>query len=154
MKFSLEQKGFSMVEIVIALGLVSIISIVFHTSANSAFQLYRATEKKEQAYSIATGVLDTVISSKNSSFFDLPEGTYYQDSSGNYISGTEQVGNFFNEIKIENLCRESNGEIIDCVGSAIKDSNSKKITVLISWDESGQTGSVELSRHLNNWENI
>ncbi|KKW15220.1 MAG: hypothetical protein A2898_03640 [Candidatus Kerfeldbacteria bacterium RIFCSPLOWO2_01_FULL_48_11] len=59
---------------------------------------------------------------------------------------------FTRVITIENLMRDANGEIVEAGGT--KDYQTKKATVSVSWDQNGNTHSVELSALLTAWQNL
>ena len=62
---------------------------------------------------------------------------------------------FTRQISVENLWRDASGQLTGVGASGSQeDTNSKRVTVEISWLEAGQTKQFELTQIINAWENL
>jgi Tfp pilus assembly protein PilW len=70
-----------------------------------------------------------------------------------FADGAETIGQYTRSISIENLCRHPLTGELDVAG-CVTESNSKEVTVKVSWNESGRVKEVQLSKHLTAWRNV
>lgn len=156
------EKGISSIEIlivisIIALTLTSLLGITsFSLSAmNSTKQTYRANN-------IAQELMEQARSFRDSTDWDTDglgilaiSTDYYIQKSGSpekwqFVGGTKIIDNFTKKIVLESVKRDGADNIVE-VGGVI-DSNTKKVTVTVLWEEKNKTHQVELMTYLTNWK--
>lgn len=86
----------------------------------------------------------------NSPLHIVSGGSGWQLAAGNETISADPI--FSRDITIVNLQRDANGNIVESGGTV--DSNTKQVTVTISWTERGNPKDVSLSTILTAWENL
>lgn len=156
----MKEKGFSLIEILIAVGLIAIfipaIGIIFSMSIFSASQ----GEKFSQAYSQAQEQMEAIYFLKSKGGLDwdwvstpvnTSAGEYYQPSQ---IGGVWQLGGktttpdgiegFTKKVEVFQVMRC--GQVICDIGGI--DDNSRKVVVFVSWQERGENNEVKLETYV------
>ena len=157
MNYFLEKKGQSMLEIILALAIFSLIAATItslavgnigalsqggeHTEAQALAQegIEAVRSIRDNAWNTNIYTTSSVSRNNNQWVFD-GEGT------------TETIGKYTRTIYFSDVCRNGSDEIVDCPGS-YTDVQSKLATVEVSWSpRSGVTNTVELFTYLTNWD--
>jgi len=152
--------GFSIIEIVVALSVFSI--VIFATGQLFLVSRQAASigKNKIKAYGLALEYLEGVKNIRFDNWEALANGRYLVDSIAGDLSlvpteGGETVGEFTRYLELEDVYRDENGSIVASGGDL--DASTKKATVHVSWGllrtkEISQ--SVYLSRYFENlaWE--
>ncbi|MFH1971260.1 MAG: type II secretion system protein [Patescibacteria group bacterium] len=159
----MREKGFSLVEIIIAIGLVAVflpaIGAIFSLSIFSASQ----GEKYSQAYALAQEQMEAVYFLKNKAgsswdWISTPANTligeYYQPYQTNGIwqlggkTVLPQETNGFNK-KVEIFSVRRCGLAICEMG--VLDDYSRKINVFVSWQEKGEVSEIKMESYVTHY---
>ncbi|MEZ6255256.1 MAG: prepilin-type N-terminal cleavage/methylation domain-containing protein [Patescibacteria group bacterium] len=149
------QRGFSLVEILITIGLAAILLPVFLTSMVSIRDSRPYREKRLRASNFMQECIDAVYLAKEEGWSNVATvGTYYPTITSNtwqLAAGSQTIDDFTREIVIEDVYRNSNLDIVTSGG--ILDKSTKKVTVNVDWTlpNNGQvTSTFYLTRYANN----
>jgi Tfp pilus assembly protein PilV len=149
-----KEKGVGLLEILIAsvvivIGLLAIISFLIF-SRGITFRVARNTE----ATSFAEEAIEAVRSMRDESWSSVSTpGTYYPEIVGNKwtLSVTDPglLNNLYTRtVVIGDVQRDANDDISS---SGASDSNTKKITATVSWQESSSNRQVVLTTYITNF---
>jgi prepilin-type N-terminal cleavage/methylation domain-containing protein len=152
--------GFSLVEIVIVIAIISValMSIIsfFIFSRGVNFKMARNTEATSLAEEGMEAVRKLRDQSWSENIADLVSGTTYYP----VVSGSNWTLNLNNPglikglytrtVKVENVVRAANSNIST---SGTADPDTKKLTVRVSWVETGNTKEVVLTTYITNFQN-
>lgn len=154
-KITQSKKGQSLIELLIAIGLAAILLPALLTGFVASREGRAQESERLQATALLRESTEAMRNIRNQGWSNIPvDGTYHPTISGSVwtlASGTENIDNFFRDILIESVNRDSNGNIVSSGG--ILDPSIKKFTYTISWSlpNSGQLQTTEyLTRYLNN----
>jgi prepilin-type N-terminal cleavage/methylation domain-containing protein len=131
-------KGFSLVEILVAISIFLVFVIALNTTMSSVTKATRSSFNKERATVLAEEGLEAVRNIRDENFANLIAGAYGLSSDGGTFSfsPTSDVTDIFTRILT-----------IDTING-----NQKKVTTTVSWaDQTSPTNSVSLSTYLTNW---
>ncbi|MDQ3099379.1 MAG: hypothetical protein M3Q44_06555 [bacterium] len=157
------QKGFSVIEVILATALFVVFSVASVTIILQGFDANRSGVEQTIANQFATEGIEAARSIKNQVYSNL--------SSTLCVSGAgiQQVGNvwtfkasgtsdilqskYTRIIKVCDVERDINGDIVASGGTS--DTNTKKITVTVSWNATtARSNSVILNTYLTNWKKM
>lgn len=154
-----DQKGMAIVEILVAIGLLSVLIVSFGKVMDLANRLNRTAVIRTRAEQLAQGPIEAVISKKSELFSLGLAGDYYIDAAGSWqalaIGEKENLGgpeNFMRKIRIANARRDALTGNISEAGT--EDPGTKIITVTAWYSDRGVENSVSLKTALTNWENL
>jgi prepilin-type N-terminal cleavage/methylation domain-containing protein len=137
-KFGLRQKGFSLVEILLAVSIFALIVTVFIGVLIYSQESVSLSGAMNRATFIAEEGLEATRNIKDQSFYNLVDGTYgLATSSSKWIfsGSSDRVDIFTRRVTVSTV-----------------DSSTKKIVSTVTWQKNPQrTGSVSLSSYLTNW---
>lgn len=130
------KKGFALVELVVALGVFSIIVFAAIRLFIVSQEVSVIGEKKIQAQALATEDFEKVKNLKRNDWGSLTNGRYiFQNQAGNLTLAPtttgEEVDGFTRFLEIDNAYRDENGNLVESGGTL--DPSTKKLTVFISW---------------------
>lgn len=150
-------KGFSILEIIIVLGLFSIIVSVAVVSVIQSFVLNRNTYHKAAADGLVVEGIDAVKSIQNTAWNDLVIGTnglVLEMTGWEFNGATEDTviynNKYHRNILIEDVYRDINGNITLNPSGSVLDPNVKKVTSTVWWDTNGKDFDRHLSVYLTN----
>lgn len=138
-KLTKNQKGQSVVEVLISLAMASVIIVAIGSSLSSIHKLNTASADKEKSLAYAKQAMEIITHIENTTF----GANFLADSQ--YIN-TQPPSPFLREI--DKKCRYANGDFILCDPSLHQ--NAEKITVTIKWQGNPE---VALSTIFTNWRN-
>lgn len=145
--------GFSLIEIIIALGLFIIIVTGGILAFASTLNLNRAGLERTQAASLAQEGIEAVRSIRNQSFTKLTPGTHGIGISAGrwvFVGGSDTVGKFSRQIIIAPVSRDAGGTIVSTGG--ITDPDTILATARVKWNFTpGITNQVSASFYFTNW---
>ncbi len=169
-------QGSAVIEVLISLSLAAFLIASLGNLITSTRRLETANNYRQRALAYARESLEmmaslpnnlfacvgscscTPLPGYNSCWVDLEStGPYHlQETAGSWqlVLGNEAVPGdsfFIRGITINNMQRDANGIL---TSSGITDTNTKKITVRLSWQERGEPKSLELATILTAWANI
>ncbi|MFH1207565.1 MAG: hypothetical protein V1668_03080 [Patescibacteria group bacterium] len=158
------QHGFSVIEVLISLGMVVLIVASIGTALAANNRLGQTGNAKDQALGFARESIETLTQQANMYFSCgtpncwkvFNHNPYKIDSANNLVSGTETLTagqvTFTRTINIKDLQRDASGVIVP---SGNPDNfNSKEVTVTVAWSQNGQPKNVTLSTILTRWKNL
>jgi hypothetical protein len=70
----------------------------------------------------------------------------------NIVSGSESTNGLNRSIIFSAVSRDANDNIENVYNPANNDSNTRKVTVVVSWTDRGKVASESLSIYLTNWK--
>lgn len=151
------QQGQFIIELLITIGLTSIMLPALLTGFFSVRSSTLSQDQKLQAVSYLKEAVEAVRIVRNNSWSQVAtNGTFHPIISGSswiLVSGTEVISpyNFSRQIVIDNVYRDLNGTIVTTGGTL--DSSTKKVTVTVSWNApvfSNVNSVIYITRYLDN----
>lgn len=147
-------KGFTIIEILVAITVLGLISTGFFTLFNFSLRANSQNEKEIEALNLAKENLEIIRALRNESWNYLTNLTmganYYpiKNESGQWalIQGIENKNGFNKSIIVENVERDASDNIVASGGT--NDLNTKKITSIVSWTDKN----IILTAYLTNWK--
>jgi Tfp pilus assembly protein PilV len=163
--FKKKNNGQSLVEIIIAVSIISVIFVASVSALVTALRSNRQTAKQATASFLAQELLDEVHSVSEGYWPSLYNVTGGKGSTSTYhIVGTstlsiatsaENIGEngivYSCWFSVENVNRDSNGNIATSTGT--EDPSTQKVTVYVNWRESGATSSINIVEYLTRFAN-
>ena len=143
------KKGFSVVEVILAVFMFIIIAATGVATVIHSFSVNRQAEEETQATLIAQEGIEGVRSIKNQSWGNLTAGTYGLDTTGNvwsFDAGPDNVGKFLRTIVISDVQRDVGGNIVASGGTP--DPDAKKLTPQLTGIFPTSEQEVLLLRHI------
>jgi len=129
-------KGFTLVEIIIALAVAALMFPALVKLFSFAINASSQGDKYSQAYAIAQEGMEEIYSIKNSDFSALAEST-------------STIGEFTRKVSVDDVVRNTvDGTLGE--GTTIDD-GTKKVTVEVSWQETGGMEEVSLSSYVTKY---
>lgn len=151
-----ECKGFSVLEIILAVGIFVVMVSGMVIAVLSGMETNRLGQEETVATEYTTEGIEAARSIRNLNFSALNDtsGTGIDQVSGVWsFSGNENVldGKYTRVISIESVRRDGSGNIVESGGGI--DPDTKKVTVTTSWAiSSSRYDSVVLMTYLTNWK--
>lgn len=148
-------KGFSLIEMLFAGAIFAVFAWGVVEVLLTGLELNRLGEETTQAKAYASAGIEAVRSIKAKSFDALAtiEATGVERQDGEWVfAGTENVsGKFTRAVAVSEVARDGDGLIVEQDGDP--DSDTKKITVTVTWDFSPlRSNSVVLDTYLTKWQ--
>jgi type II secretory pathway pseudopilin PulG len=150
MKNIYSQKGFLIIEVLVAIVIFSLVSLSLFSSISFAFIRTERTRYGGQAALLAQEAIEAtynIFLTENA----LADGNYklVQVADNDKMRWSAQTATseslqtrFTRVIQITSVCRNSSGDQTTCSGTNT-DENTKKVKTTITWDESGQEKTFE-----------
>ena len=149
-------KGFSIVEILVAMGIIIIISVTGVTTILHSFSMNRLGDEKTEAIIYASEGMEALKSIKNQDYYSIVAGTYGFDNSGGlwaFQGSSNTNGKFTRQVTVESVSRDSSEDIVTSGG--FDDPNTKKITSTVTWDFSPtRSNTITLMSYFTNYNKI
>ena len=156
-----KNKGFMMVEIVIAISVISVFSLIaLNVAQKSIVVSNRSVHTTQAAYLLEEGVESVRIFRDNNTWtnflnlfnssytYCLPEEVASWTSSLSTTLPCSKIGIFTRTINVEDVNRDtSSGDIVSSGGSF--DNGTKLFTITVSWQEGGNTLNKVLKFYIN-----
>ena len=158
MKFKIRNKGFTLVEALMAIALVAIFASAFFTLFYTSEVAIEISEDQEVATALAREGLEIVENIASDNFLNLVDGSYVLSASGgNYSlasSGTEVIdGIYTRTVSIAPVMRNDASQI-DASGDNL-DNQTKLISVTVTWNGTMlNSRSIVLQRYVTDWSGI
>lgn len=156
-----------MIEVLISLGMITLIVASIGAALTANNRLGQAGSTKDQALAYARESMEVVAQQANSFFAQCPGNLncwiafdstqpYFITDANTLVAGTETLNTgqmtMTRSITFTDLRRDANGDIVASGGTV--DPSSKKVTVVVSWVQHGQSKNVTLSTILTRWKNV
>jgi prepilin-type N-terminal cleavage/methylation domain-containing protein len=154
-KTSYHNKGFSILEVVLAAALFCIFSTAAISFSFQALQAERQALQAEIALGCATEGIEAVRAIRDNSFDDLSDtngsGLRFFDGHWQFDGDHDDYGAYKRVISIKTAKRDGDGNIITDGGT--EDADMKRAVSSVSFlAPSGQTISVDLDTYLSRWK--
>lgn len=148
------KRGFSFIEIIMAIAIFTIVAGSSVTSLLGNFRIQTKTTDNSRAAAIANEGIEAVRSMRNNSWSSLVDGSHgLTDVGGTWqFSGTSDLvdGKYTRVINISPANRDGSGNLIATAGTT--DSNAKLVTSTVTWTPTqGGPQSFELTTYVMNW---
>jgi Tfp pilus assembly protein PilV len=147
-----KQRGASLVEVLVAIALSSIMLPAFAEAALTARAAQPAAAQHTQALSLEREAMEAVRSVREQSWSTVAsDGTYHPVISTDHwtlAAGSEAIGNLTRQIVISDVNRDSSGAIVASGGTA--DPATKLVTVTVSWS-TPIASSISTDTYLTHW---
>ncbi|MBU2260230.1 hypothetical protein KKC44_06550, partial [Patescibacteria group bacterium] len=149
--------GQSLLEIIIAIAIFSLIGAAIATMVTGSLSVLTKGGDQIEADALAQEAIEAVRSVHDGAWNEIIyDSAVLSTSSSQWIisSGlSELIGSRFTRtITFEDVCRDSLDNIDICPSNYV-DVNSKKVTVIVSWEvREGVTNSVQRIAYLTNWD--
>ncbi len=151
---SCSKKGFSVLEIILAVALFSIFSTTAISFVLEAMQSQSQAQQFESAVTLAEDGIEKTRAVRNVSFDDLIVGNnfglQFSDGKWQLKADGDESGIYERTLAIETVKRNGDGDIVT---DGDEDLDMKKVVVNVSWKtESGQDVSTEMITYLSRWK--
>lgn len=152
------KKGFSLIDIIVALAIIGLVFIGIYQLFIISTQASYTRSKKMEAVQLAQETIEAVRTLRNNGWTDnmttLAEDTeYYLVLSGDEwtlsVIPTSLINDLFDRtVLLESVYRDEDDNIAD---SGTLDPKTKKVVATVEWQERGQINSVVLETYLTNF---
>lgn len=158
------KKGVSIIEILAVISIITITLTSLLGLISFSFGFSNLIKQTIQANNIAQEAIEIVRNFRDGTNWNLDglgtvatgdSNPYHLEKSGSpaqwlLIPGIETINSFSRKIVFDNVMRDGNGNIVASGG--FDDPDTKKVTVIISWQEKGRIHNVSLITCLTNWK--
>lgn len=150
------QKGFSLVEILVSIGVIGIVVVAAVGSLIVSSETVHIGRSKTKGVNYMMEYIETLKNLKRNDWDALENGRYIVSVVGNDLTLTttvsgETVNGYTRYLDIEDAYRDDDGNLVDTPGTS--DPSTKKITVTVSWagvSPGSMNESFYMSRYLDN----
>jgi Tfp pilus assembly protein PilV len=149
--------GQSLLEVIIAMAIFSLIAAAMVTLATGGFVALNQGGEQTEAEALAQEALEAVRAIRDNAWNEIIYTTSSVSISGSewVFDGeglTDTVGQYTRTIQFDDVCRDESDSLTDCPGS-YTDVHSKKVTVYVSWEvRGGITNEIEQITYVSNWD--
>ncbi|MDO8424315.1 MAG: prepilin-type N-terminal cleavage/methylation domain-containing protein [bacterium] len=160
--FGNNKKGFSIVEILAAIVVISIALVGLSGLASFSLRASSLAEQTAQANSIAQETIESLRNFRDGTYWNINglgtlamDVNYYPQETGSplkwqLVQGTGTTGMFTRKIVLSNVQRDANDNIVGSGGT--NDPQTKKVVATVSWQERGKSHKVEITTYLTAWK--
>jgi len=154
------QKGIGMVEVIVGLAVIAVTFWAFFELARYNLKIQEQSRLKIEALSLATEAMEATRSVRDENWTNIDSlifGTqYYPTISGGGVNkwtltstnpGTIN-GVYDRWITIEKVFRDGNDDIVE---TGVEDTETRKITVIVEWNDHGTIRNTTLTSYLTSW---
>jgi len=156
MKKRINNKGFSLIEAIVALGIFSLLAATVSSTAGLGYLSERQSSERIIAQGYATEAMEAVKAIRQRGWSELTFGDFGLDKTNGYweFSDAEDIiGDYTRHINISEVYRDQYNYIVTEGGNV--DNHTKLITVTVSWQLSpSSTNDYIISTYLTNWQSI
>lgn len=156
---SLNNEGMSLLEVIVAAAIFSLIGVAMITLVVGGFNALQRGGDQTEAEALAQEGIEAFRSIRDGAWNELIYSQSAVEVFGNeWIftgEGTDEIiGQYTRTITVGDVCRDGSNDIMVCPGT-YTDLHSKKITCIVSWSPmNGVTNSVERVSYLTNWDSL
>lgn len=156
------QKGQMLIEILVVLGLMSVLIASGLEVLGPSVKVLSRSEETEFVASLIQEQFEVIRSIRNENWSALAlNGTYhYEDIDGEEAGLTLLSGTILYDDKytvgiiLDDVYRDDNNEILATGDPGQIDTDSRKITVQVTWSSYGQEKTISQSMYLTNWDDF
>lgn len=157
-----DSKGITIVEIIVVIAIIVIALFGIFELLNLNTKIGERTRMEIRAIHLAEEAMEAVRNFRDNTDWEtdgvgtLVTGTDYHpdSSSGNWqiVLGSESIASIFTrQVILDLVSRDANDDIEEVYNSANDDSNTRKITVKVNWEDRTGTKEVSLVSYMTNW---
>jgi type II secretory pathway pseudopilin PulG len=157
MWMSINNKGQSIIEVIVAVAILTIIAATSVVAILGSLNTTRLAEEETQAATYAMEGIEAVQSIRNQNWASIVAGTYGLAKSGSVwsFSGSSDdpdgSGKFTRVVTIADVSRDTNGDIVTSGGT--DDTDTKQVTAVINWNfNTARSNSVDMVGLVTNWQ--
>jgi len=155
-------KGASVIEIVIVISVLVVVLTSIFLLLNFSLRTSDLQRNTVGATAIAQETIEAARNFRDQTDWNVDGlgvltigSDYYPETAGNpliwtMIAGQENIDIFTRSVVFSRVYRDGNDSIAD---AGIEDSDSRKLTITVSWQENGQSREVKIITYLTNWSN-
>jgi len=157
------RQGFTIIEIVVVIAIITTVFISILSFFVFDIKVAEREQMRIKAISLAEEAMEAVRSFRDNTDWDingvgiLNVNTDYGLTVGglgwDIISGSENINSFTRIIIFENVSRDLNDDIESIYNISNDDSDTKKVTVIVSWSDRQGSASESLKTYFTNWKN-
>lgn len=156
-----KKQGVSIIEILIVVFIIGVALAALVTMANLSLLGAIQAKKTVQAESLARGIIETCRNFRDGTNWDInglgtaTVGVPYhfektESSQWQLSPGANNVLGFSGQLVFSDVFRDDSDNIVEQGGT--KDPDSKKVIVIVSWQEKGRSHQVSLFAYFTNWQ--
>ncbi|MFH1508606.1 MAG: type II secretion system protein [bacterium] len=157
-KIKTSEKGLSIVELIVALGIISILMTALIGAFLLSLRAVVAAEKESRAYFYAQDAIEAIKNIRDRKWDEIINVTVddvvhveEQDGEWKLLAGSDSSDIFTREVRLQEVLRDINGDIVESGGTA--DENMRRIDVTVSYpDRDVGTKTIALSNYVTNWQ--
>lgn len=150
------QKGFSVIEILVAIGIFAVIAIGIVPSIVQTFTIARLGDNETDATLYTQEALEATRSIKNQAWSGLTNGAHGLTSGGGVwaFSGTNNIkGIYTRSITVSDVYRDTSGNLLTSGCANQLDLNAKRTVAATTWNSSPtRANNVTLEAYFTNWK--
>ncbi|MCX7997279.1 MAG: hypothetical protein N2691_06040 [Patescibacteria group bacterium] len=130
------RNGYSLVEVVIGIGLLAILAPVIVGAVITSREGRPQAERRQEATTILNDTIDSVRSVRERGWaLFAVNGTWHPVQDGSQwslVAGAETIGNFTRRVTISDVYRDSNGTIV--IAGGTRDPSTRRVLISVSWN--------------------
>lgn len=146
------KKGQSLVEIIIALAIFSLVSLTVSAMALNGLSALRSGDDLSRATQLAHEALDATRSIRDQHWLNLVDGTYGLTTTNGFYEfdgASEIIDTFTRTITVESVQRDGSNNIVELGGTI--DPRTKRITSTVTWQGALTPRTVSATTYLTDW---
>jgi len=155
-----EYKAFSLIELLIALGLFILILTTLSITSIDSLRAMSNTESRTEAYMQMSEISNLLIQSKSDDWTDIilntdgvPKHIDIINNELTFVDGSIEQNGVVSWIEITTLERDPDGNIVDSGGTV--DPFSRTVTIYLQWtDPLGQINNISKTLYINDWNTL
>jgi type II secretory pathway pseudopilin PulG len=157
-----DEQGQLLIEFILAVGLMAILLTSGLNILGPSLKISSQSEEKEFVAALIQEQFEVIRSIRNENWSALAvNGTYHYEDIDEDEAGLTFLANpilydnkYEVSIILDDVYRDSNMEILETGNLDQIDTNSRKVTVQVSWDSYGNEKIVSQSMYLTNWDDF
>jgi Tfp pilus assembly protein PilV len=154
MQSSISQRGFFLIEVVVAASIISVVLILLIGSIQNSVEVsQRSLERTQASYLLEEGA-EAIKAIRDNAWTNIssitPGTTYYLNWNGTtWVTTTtpQTIDIFTRTFTVSDVSRDANADIV--TGSGTVDAGTKKITIVVSWVTPSGTKTEDLSFYVS-----
>jgi type II secretory pathway pseudopilin PulG len=159
MNKKINQRGIGLIEILIAAAIIGLVLTSLAAVGNFALKISDHLKKNIIAANLAAEAIEAAKSVKEENWNNIAGldlgAAYHPSKTGSPLKWTlsqdsETINGFSRQVVLSPVYRDSNDDIAAAGGTL--DSDTKKITAAVFWQEGSQNYQINLTAYLANWK--
>ncbi len=151
-----------MIEILVVIAIIATTLTSLLGLVSFSLRIISLTRQTSQANNTAQGIMEQVRNFRDGTNWNTDglgilatDVNYYAQKSGSppkwqLVQGTKTINGFTQKVVFEDVMRNGNDDIV--VSGGTDDSDTRKITATVFWEERGKAHQIELVTYLTNWK--